>query len=129
MAEARRRPSSRPLLEADEAQRAAEAQMAPQTTNFAGKAEFDFLTGMVIGIGLVTEGTLLSIDHRRVLSACFKFLSAAELIIVFIFFAIRVYLSQPRAAERWYLVTLAPFFLTMIGFIVWAAVDVLTHAA
>jgi hypothetical protein len=132
MSEPRRRggaagAAGKPLMEPDESQRSTTDAQTPQNPNFAGRAEFDFLTGMVIGIGLVTEGTLLSLDGRRILSACFKFLSAAELLIIFVFFAIRVYLNQPRAAERWYLVTLSPFFVTMIGFIVWAAIDVLTH--
>lgn len=98
----------------------------PSTTY---KAEIDFLAGILIGVALVSEGSLSLIAHERILAGCFKILGAIMLSLTTVFFIWRTYSRRPRAGETFYLSALGVFFFVLIGFVIWSAVASFSHYA
>lgn len=90
-------------------------------------AEIDFLAGILIGLGLVSEGSLSLIAHEYTLAGWFKVLGAVMLFLTATFFFIRSISKRPRAGEALYTILLGLFFFVLVGFVIWSAVAAFRH--
>jgi hypothetical protein len=79
--------------------------------------DVEFNSGILVGIALLTEGTLLAIEHQLVLAVFPKLLASLVFLIVFLTYTYRFYANQADAGRYFYLLSMlvAVFLLIVFG--------------
>lgn len=93
-----------------------------------GGIDIDFLAGLLLGVALLTESTLIhGLEHEKAQAATIRFMAAAEMLMVFVFYFYRVWTRRPDAGQTVYLFCMLPFILTLVGVALWGSFVIALH--
>jgi len=103
--------------------------IAPAGSGLARNVDIEFHGGLIVGIGLLTEGTLLATKHANVL-ACFPTgFAALTFLIIFLTYTYRFYSNRHDSGRSFYLVAMLVICFMLIVFAITGCVILIMHAS